>query len=43
MGGLYTFEDVYFEVLEFNSKDSSKVGDTIFYSNIKIIILLNYF
>ena len=36
MGGLYSLEDVYYEVLEFNSKDSSKVGDTIFYSNIKI-------
>ena len=36
-GGLYFIDNnSYYEVLEFNSKDSSKVGDTIFYSNIKI-------
>ena len=36
MGGSYSLEDGYYEVLEFNSMDSSTVGDTIFYSNIKI-------
>tara|TARA_Y100000590_G_scaffold158216_1_gene181660 strand:+ start:239 stop:928 length:690 start_codon:yes stop_codon:yes gene_type:complete len=36
MGGSYSLEDGYYEVLEFNSIDSSTVGDTIFYSNIKI-------
>ena len=36
MGGAYYLEDGYYEVLEFNSIDSSTVGDTIFYSNIKI-------
>ena len=36
MGGSYALEDGYYEVLEFNSIDSSTVGDTIFYSNIKI-------
>ena len=36
MGGSYFLEDGYYEVLEFNSMDSSTVGDTIFYSNIKI-------
>ena len=36
MGGAYSLEDGYYEVLEFNSIDSSTVGDTIFYSNIKI-------
>ena len=36
MGGSYSLEDSYYEVLEFNSIDSSTVGDTIFYSNIKI-------
>ena len=36
MGGSYALEDGYYEVLEFNSMDSSTVGDTIFYSNIKI-------
>ena len=35
-GGLYTLDDRYFEVLEFNSEDSSSVGDTLYYSNIKI-------
>tara|TARA_B100000287_G_scaffold245591_1_gene230962 strand:- start:4229 stop:4927 length:699 start_codon:yes stop_codon:yes gene_type:complete len=38
MGGIYSLEDDYYEILEFNSMDSSKVGDTIFYSNIKIKI-----
>ena len=36
MGGSYSLEDGYYEVLEFNSMDSSTVSDTIFYSNIKI-------
>ena len=36
MGGSYSLEEGYYEVLEFNSMDSSTVGDTIFYSNIKI-------
>ena len=36
MGGSYSLEDDYYEVLEFNSMDSLTVGDTIFYSNIKI-------
>ena len=35
-GGLYTLDDRYFEVLEFNSEDSSTVGDTLYYSNINI-------
>ncbi len=35
-GGLYSLDDRYFEVLEFNSEDSSSVGDTLYYSNIKI-------
>ena len=38
MGGIYSIDNGYYEVLEFNSKDSSFVGDTIFYSNIKIKI-----
>ena len=29
-------EDGYYEVLEFNSIDSSAVGDTLYYSNVKI-------
>jgi len=38
-GGFYSFKNnEYFEVLEFNSLDSSLVGDTIFYSDIKIDI-----
>ena len=36
-GGFYSFKNSkYYEVLEFNSLDSSLVGDTIFYSDIKI-------
>ena len=35
-GGLYSLDDRYYEVLEFNSEDSSSVGDTLYYSNIKI-------
>ena len=35
-GGFYLLDDRYFEVLEFNSEDSSSVGDTLYYSNIKI-------
>ena len=30
------YEDGYYEVLEFNSIDSSAVGDTLYYSNVKI-------
>ncbi len=38
-GGFYSFKNSkYYEVLEFNSLDSSLVGDTIFYSDIKIDI-----
>ena len=38
-GGLYFIDNnSYYEVFEFNSKDSSKVGDTIFYSDFKIKI-----
>ena len=35
-GGFYSLDDRYYEVLEFNSEDSSSVGDTLYYSNIKI-------
>ena len=35
-GGVYSMEDGYYEVLEFNSIDSSAVGDTLYYSNVKI-------
>ena len=35
-GGVYSMEDGYYEVLEFNSIDSSSVGDTLYYSNVKI-------
>jgi len=35
-GGVYSMEDGYYEVLEFNSNDSSAVGDTLYYSNVKI-------
>ena len=35
-GGAFSLEEGYYEVLEFKSMDSSTVGDTIFYSNIKI-------
>ena len=35
-GGFYSLDDRYYEVLEFNSEDSSLVGDTLYYSNIKI-------
>jgi len=38
-GGIYSFDKTqYYEVLEFNSLDSSLVGDTTFYSDIKIDI-----
>ena len=36
LGGMYSMEDGYFEVLEFNSLDSTSVGDTIYYSKIKV-------
>ena len=35
-GGMYSMDDGYYEVLEFNSLDSSSVGDTIYYSKIKV-------
>ena len=37
-GGIYFYDNYYYEVQEFNSMDSSLVGDTIFYSNVKINI-----
>ena len=37
-GGIYSADNGYYEVLEFNSLDSSSVGDTIFYSDFDIDI-----
>ena len=37
-GGIYSIDNGYYEVIEFNSLDSSFVGDTIYYNNIKINI-----
>ena len=36
LGGMYSMDDGYYEVLEFNSLDSTSVGDTIYYSKIKV-------
>tara|TARA_Y100000748_G_scaffold246672_1_gene211181 strand:+ start:4045 stop:4743 length:699 start_codon:yes stop_codon:yes gene_type:complete len=36
LGGIYSMDDKYYEVLEFHSLDSTRVGDTIFYSKVKI-------
>ena len=36
LGGIYSMDEGYYEVLEFNSLDSTKVGDTIFYSKVKV-------
>jgi hypothetical protein len=41
LGGIYSMEDGYYEVLEFNSLDSTSVGDTIYYSKIKVDIKNN--
>ncbi len=35
-GGSYFFGENYYEVIEFNSQDTSQVGDTIFYSSFKL-------
>ncbi len=35
-GGIYSTENGYYELLEYNSLDSSLVGDTLFYSNVNI-------
>ncbi len=37
-GGMYSWDNGYYEILEFNSSDSSSVGDTVYYSNVKINI-----
>ena len=37
-GGMYSWDNGYYEILEFNSSDSSLVGDTVYYSNVKINI-----
>ena len=37
-GGVYSIDNGYYEILEFNSSDSSSVGDTIHYSNVKFNI-----
>jgi hypothetical protein len=41
LGGIYSMEDGYYEVLEFNSLDSTSVGDTIYYSKIKVDVKNN--
>jgi hypothetical protein len=41
LGGIYSMEEGYYEVLEFNSLDSTSVGDTIYYSKIKVDIKNN--
>ena len=37
-GGKYSLDNGYYEVMEFNSSDTSSVGDTLYYSNVKINI-----
>ena len=41
LGGIYSMEECYYEVLEFNSLDSTSVGDTIYYSKIKVDVKNN--
>ena len=41
LGGIYSMEEGYYEVLEFNSLDSTSVGDTIYYSKIKVDVKNN--
>ncbi len=35
-GGIFSTDNGYYELLEYNSLDSSLVGDTLFYSNINV-------
>ena len=35
-GGIFSTDNGYYEILEYNSLDSSLVGDTLFYSNVNI-------
>ena len=35
-GGIFSTDNGYYELLEYNSLDSSLVGDTLFYSNVNI-------
>tara|TARA_B100000482_G_C12561007_1_gene280080 strand:+ start:386 stop:1084 length:699 start_codon:yes stop_codon:yes gene_type:complete len=37
-GGRYSWDNGYYEILEFNSSDSTSVGDTVYYSNVKVNI-----
>ena len=38
-GGIYSVDNGYYEVLEFNSLDSSSVDDTVFYSDFSIDVI----
>ena len=36
LGGIYSFNEGYSEILEFDSSDSTNVGDTVFYKKVKV-------
>ena len=36
VGGIYSFNEGYSEILEFDSSDSTNVGDTVFYKKVKV-------
>ena len=36
VGGIFSFNEGYSEILEFDSSDSTNVGDTVFYKKVKV-------